>query len=276
MVYPGQKHGVHGPANFVLTHELDLRSGEDHRFEVVGGNESATGTGHTASAVKEISPPRPPKRSLKIEMGGRKALLADRDLARMCYQSFVLNGVQYCRPHLLIYCHLCEENNGCVREDCDAERRELGLRPGGDPRLNARAENWEAEISEAQLQGRLKGDLLRMRSGGRPSPSDWSEMTNELKTKEIALKKRLLADVETTFDEGASQCCYWACAEPDEVKLFKCSGCGIAKYCSKEHQALDWKWEHKVECTQSVPQFFLDEIKSDRARHLYGDYDDVD
>ena len=164
----------------------------------------------------------------------------------------------------------------CVREECDAERRELGLRCGGDPRLNARAEKWEAEISEAQLQGRLKGDLLRMRSGGRPSPSEWSEMMKELKTKENALNKRFLADVETTFDEGASQCCYWACAKPGADKLYKCSGCGIAKYCSKEHQALDWKWEHKVECTKSVPQFFLDEIKSDRERHLNGDYEKVE
>ena len=42
MVYADQKLGVHGPANFVLTHKLDLRPGEDQRFEVLGSNESAS------------------------------------------------------------------------------------------------------------------------------------------------------------------------------------------------------------------------------------------
>ena len=28
----------------------------------------------------------------------------------------------------------------------------------------------------------------------------------------------------------------------------KCSGCGKVSYCSKKHQALDWKARHKIEC----------------------------
>ena len=28
----------------------------------------------------------------------------------------------------------------------------------------------------------------------------------------------------------------------------KCSGCGKVSYCSKKHQAMDWKARHKIEC----------------------------
>jgi hypothetical protein len=72
--------------------------------------------------------------------------------------------------------------------------------------------------------------------------------------------------------EGVSHCCYWACANPSPEQLFKCKGCGVVKYCCREHQEQDWKWEHKVECTRSVPQYILDEMQSDKERYLRGDY----
>ena len=116
-----------------------------------------------------------------------------------------------------------------------------------------------------------------MKNGGkRPDPFEWRDLQTELRAKEQKLNERFLADVDKTMNEGASQCCYYACANPAVEKLYKCAGCGIAKYCSKKHQKLDWQWEHKLECTKSTPQFVLDEIQSDRERHLRGDYDRIE
>mmetsp|Transcript_12542 Transcript_12542/g.35884 ORF Transcript_12542/g.35884 Transcript_12542/m.35884 type:complete len:146 (-) Transcript_12542:19-456(-) len=108
---------------------------------------------------------------------------------------------------------------------------------------------------------------------GTANPLEWRALVREFKEKERKLNDEFLADVVKTFEEGASQCCYYACANPAVETLYKCVGRGIAKYCSKKHQALDWKWEHKVECTKSMPQFVLDEIESDRERNVRGDYD---
>jgi hypothetical protein len=249
--------------------------------------------------VMEVHPPREPKGApgniLKNSVGKKKLHKDEnRVLARICYQSFVINGVQYCRPHLLVKCSLCEEDNVSLQEECDAERQLLGLRQGGDPHLNARAERWHEEITDAQLYGTLKANQVRMmysesyrKAHPREFAVEWRNMMVELNTKEKDLHDRLLAEAARTVKEGASECCYWACAEPSgasadalaeekSTKLFRCSGCGVAKYCSKEHQMMDWKWEHKMECSKSVPQFFLEEIEEDRRRHLRGDYEKVD
>ena len=38
--------------------------------------------------------------------------------------------------------------------------------------------------------------------------------------------------------------------EGNELHLFKCSRCQVARYCSKECQTKDWKDGHKVACNQ--------------------------
>ena len=50
-------------------------------------------------------------------------------------------------------------------------------------------------------------------------------------------------------------CAYYKCAiewtgthASTGVELLTCTGCGIARYCSKECQRKDWRWEHKAEC----------------------------
>lgn len=213
-------------------------------------------------------------KSFKMSIG-KKKLHANPQLARMIYGKVVLNGVQYCRPHYMLYCHICEENNLSMKEEVDEEREMLGLRPGGDPRINKKAEEWADFIQEKQLQLRLEVDINRQRYGNNlltDAPDVWEEMGRKNSIMEREINDRFLAIVQRTLDEGASECCYWACSTPAAEKLLRCSGCRVAKYCSKEHHALDWKWEHKGECSQNVPQFVLDEIASDRQRNLDGDY----
>jgi hypothetical protein len=217
-------------------------------------------------------------RTLKLSIG-KKRLHGDPSLGRLVYANFLLNGLQYCRPHLMIYCHLCEENNQPLRDEVDAEREALGIRLGGDPRINATAEEWKNYIQEKQLETTLKGDLIRQMYGkgdAQTYEKQWETFMGESKAEEAEINDRFLAKVKATFDEGASQCCYYACAKPDAEKLFRCAGCGVAKYCSKDHQLKDWSWEHKGECTSNIPQFVKDEMEQDRQRNLRGDCEKIE
>ena len=284
MAFAEQKLDVKSLNDIVLTHKLE---GPSMTFPVVADGEDGGGSKSNDTSnkgrksgeeyspdVREIEPRAKPQRNLKVVFGGKKKLHAseNKEMARMLCTKFIVNGVQYCRPHLMLSCHLCEENNIFLKEEADEERRSLGLRPGGDPRINDLADHWYATIMKEQMEAKRKfGEL-----GDRADPFDRMDLMKELKANEKKLNDRFLADVDKAMSEGASQCCYYACANPAVETLYSCSGCGIVKYCSKKHQALDWKWEHKVECTKSIPQFVLDEIQSDRERHLRGDYDKIE
>jgi len=200
-----------------------------------------------------------PSESCKKILSKEMKLDDDPELARMIFGIFTINGVNYCRPHLMISCHLCEEDSFHIQEECDEERKRLNLRPGGDPQLNKRAEFW---------RDRILSELFKVKA----TISKKKAFPPGMKTKEKAINDDFLEDVSRAFKEGASQCCYWGCEKPDAEKLLKCAGCGVVKYCCKEHQKLDWKWEHKYECTKSVPKNLLDEMEADRKRNLRGNY----
>lgn len=230
-------------------------------------------------------------KSLKMSIG-KKMLHADQGMARVFYQSFLLNGVQYCRRHLMISCHLCEVDNSNLRQEVDEERENLGLRPGGDPCLNKKAEKWHNFIAAKQIEAKHEVKLLREKYGEnvtQTNPKAWMEFQQSANADERKINDRFLKEVQETMDAGASQCCYWACKTPNgssdakegnatstattrNTKLLRCAGCGIAKYCCKEHQKLDWGWEHRGECSCQLPKFLVDEMEQDRQRNLQGDY----
>lgn len=206
-------------------------------------------------------------KTLKMSIG-RKKLDGNRDLARMLYQYIVLNGAQYCRPHLLIRCHLCECDGWSLKEEADEERRNLGLRKSGDEALDQRARKWSERTVQASMEVDLQRDLLIQRYGENHAdthPEHWQKLMQYMKASERAINDEFLQD----FPE-VSQCCYWACKQSDAKKLLRCSSCGIAKYCCKEHQTEDWKWEHKGECR--APEFLVFEYADGRKRNLAGDY----
>ena len=224
-------------------------------------------------------------KSLKMSIG-KKKLHEDEGFARIMYQNFILNGVQYCRRHLMLKCHLCRVDTSSLREEVDEEREALGLRLGGDPKFNARAEKWQEYITEKQLEVTLQRDLLNLKYGTeylKNHPEHWNNLTKQLKRQEREMNDKFLAENDEIFKDGASQCCYWACETPNGQQrydshgrssslLLRCAGCGIAKYCCKQHQKLDWVWEHKGECKLNVPEFLRREIEQDRLRNLNGNY----
>ncbi len=219
-------------------------------------------------------------KSLKISIG-KKKLHSDemKEMATEIYSGFVINGVEYCRRHLMIYCHLCRVNGQTLHEKVDRERIQLHLRNGGDPRINDRAYRWKDYSSEKQLQQQLQRDMLIYKYGknhAKTHPEHWEKLWKEWDDDQLKINNRFLKENDEFMkNEGASQCCYWGCKTPNGIenkKLLKCTGCGIVKYCCPEHQKLDWKWEHRGECTSSIPDYIKCDIEHDREKNLNGDY----
>jgi hypothetical protein len=212
--------------------------------------------------------------SLKISIG-KKKLHSDKEMARMFYGTMIINGAQYCRQHLMIRCHLCEVDN--TDDEADDERDCLHLRPCGDARLNAAGEKWKSLVVSKTLDQKLQLDLLIQRYGknhAQTNPGQWLNFQREASADERQINNQFLTECKELFSQGASQCCYWACDNPDAPKLLRCAGCKIAMYCCKDHQAKDWAWEHKGEC--QIPQFLKEEFEYDRQRHVAGDYTLID
>jgi hypothetical protein len=230
------------------------------------------------SAVEPTASRASNNKSLKMSIGKKKLHAMDKKLAGSIYHYFNINGAQYCRPHLMVRCHLCEVDTSSIKETVDEERERLGLRESGDPRINQTALEWRDFISEKQLQMQLEGDLIRQMYGEdhlKTDPEKWQTHSDKWDKDERIINDKFLAIVAKTFDDGTSQCCYWACEHPNVEKLLTCTGCDVVKYCSKEHQKLDWLWEHKGECTCQVPQYTKDDIERDRQNNLNGIYENT-
>lgn len=205
--------------------------------------------------------------TLKMSIGKAK-LEKNPDLAHLVYNTMVINGCQYCRPHLLVRCHLCAVDSNEVNEEVDYERDILELRPCGIRQLNERAEKWGSLTKNKLLEQQLERDIMRQMNGEDyyiQNPEKWEQHAVRLKQEERQINEEFFQD-----PPKIEQCCYFACESPDAEKLLTCSGCGIVKYCCKDHQAKDWLWEHKGECR--LPDFVKKKHEAERIRHLAGDY----
>lgn len=100
-------------------------------------------------------------------------------------------------------------------------------------------------------------------------PQHMERLQRSARVDERQLNDQYLKEVK---EIEATQCCYWACEQPNAPNLSKCAGCHIVKYCCKEHQAKDWAWEHKGECKR--PTYLKEEYEDAGRRNLAGDYTD--
>jgi hypothetical protein len=66
-------------------------------------------------------------------------------MAKSIYKTMLINGVEYCREHLLRRCHICEMDHSSTREEVESERLEMGLRGGGDSTVDRFCDKWESK-----------------------------------------------------------------------------------------------------------------------------------
>ena len=220
-------------------------------------------------------------KSLLMSVGKKRLESGDKSFQRMMYGAMLINGASYCRRHLMRKCHRCQEDRHYLHEEANEERYDLGLRDAGDRALNERSDRWSDLVDQENMAKTLQRDMLITKYGrnhAQTHPQYWRELTNQWVVREREINDEFLPETRDVLqNKGASQCCYWACATPggrDNKPLLRCSGCKIVKYCCKEHQSLDWKWEHKGECTASLPDWYNAELQQDFERNLQGDYTD--
>jgi hypothetical protein len=196
------------------------------------------------------------------------------------YRSIMINGGTYCREHLLRYCPACETNYEVrpppppfhththtpthtqfhsltialrtgsyhimqiLRDEVDDERERLGIRLSGDPGLDQTG----GPIGD-QLITRFSIDAHGVPVNDGSSPFSFpASAAAQIPT----MNELRVAAAEHKSRTQCTSCAYWACPCPTGVPLTTCSKCKIVKYCGKDCQAADWKWEHKFECTVPV------------------------
>jgi hypothetical protein len=233
-------------SNFCIARQNGAGGGADSRGGGGGGGGGDVGQSPTASVTGE-----PQANRIWDDRKGRsttmKMLTKDKELQKLLASQFTINGCLYCRSHLKASCHICEVDFESSNDDADAERRELGLRPVGDPALNAASDAFAQEVLGKRLEAQLTMEGLQQRAGGDAEMQQrgFGGITQEMGDKESELNQRFLTL------PACSQCAYWKCKTPAPAAndpLLKCGACKVVKYCCQEHQRADWTWEHKGEC----------------------------
>jgi hypothetical protein len=159
--------------------------------------------------------PTPKKRFRKGAEGAAK------DVLSLVFASVVINGGTYCRRHLLICCDECGIDYKTLHDEANVLRIQHHVRPVGDSGLDA--------VSE-RIRDSMFADLCEF-----DADSEAQALATEAKAAPSAAA-------------ACTECAYYACVNPTAPNLSACNRCHVVKYCSKECQTQDWKWEHKYEC----------------------------
>ena len=152
--------------------------------------------------------------------------------------SIVINGGTYCRKHLRSSCHVCEIEYAHLHDEANQKRIAAGAREVGDKALNAVSVELWAEVNAAKIEFREKQ---------KPYASTGSWCPGLL---EYAKANEARINAKYAVPPECSQCAYFRCGKSGMLE--RCSRCHIVKYCSRDCQKADWKWEHKIECKPPI------------------------
>lgn len=196
-------------------------------------------------------------------------------------KQILINGGTYCRPHLKSDCHMCEVSYEHLHDEANSAREAHGLRPVGD--LGLDASTWSIKDEVLKAQAVVMDEMAHLKATGQYGPS-WRP-TPAMRAVEDDINRRMAEPPRCTA------CAYYKCTielagDPHTsagVELLTCTGCGIARYCSKECQRKDWRWEHKAECdwdgtlakalAKAAPLRALRAISDDEDDRLQGTVD---
>ena len=146
----------------------------------------------------------------------------------------IINGGQYCRPHRRLICHVCEADYTSTHQDENQKRINFGCRPCGDANLDEVSHVLNKEVYAVQMELRARQEPYEAKGILAPGLKEWgAAIENDINTR-------------YAIPAECSQCSYYQCGKTTDLK--SCAKCKIVKYCSRECQTADWKYEHKYEC----------------------------
>lgn len=151
-------------------------------------------------------------------------------------EDILINGAQYCRAHLRVQCHICEITYQQNNDELNQYRKNKGMRPCGDPFLDLVSSSCSTERDALVVYMTAKS------ATSMPTPRFDTSFSQIASSTEQDLNTRYRSIPECHI------CTNCGLRPTADVKLQRCSGCGIVCYCSRECQQQSWRAEHKVEC----------------------------
>ena len=172
--------------------------------------------------------------SLFKMLAKEQGLSGDHSIRDMIIKAILVNGGQYCRPHRRLSCHVCEVDYTSSHEAENEKRAHFRCRPCGDANLDEVSHVLHKEVYASQMEFKARQEPYKGKGMWAPGLREWATANEN----DINARNAIPAE--------CSQCSYYKCGKTTDLK--SCAKCKIVKYCSRECQTADWKYEHKYEC----------------------------